>query len=220
MRNRIYRLAIALAATCLFTLALTATASAGRLEPSSLGFLAQWRSLEVVSPIGVTVRCPVTLDGSFHTRTIQKIERSLIGYVTLAIVHQAACTSGRGAAFNGSETYNGTTTPQTLPWHVTYESFRGSLPAIESLRSLLSRMRFGLTVPGICTGQYGTATDNLSGDISLSSGVAVTTTPTATRNIVSLSRTDGGICPARGTMENVANVTQLSSSARITVRLI
>jgi hypothetical protein len=221
MRNRLYRLGIALSATCLFALA-TSTASAGTLSTSTDGFLAQWRSLEVVSSLGVVIRCPVTLDGSFHSRTIAKVARSLIGYITLAVIHQTACSNGRGAALNGTETYNGTTTPNTLPWHATYESFSGSLPAIQSARLLINRFRFGITVPGICTGQYGATTDNISGDFSreLVTGVINTLTPTAGRNIESRIRTDGGICPATGTMENTANVSQLTSNNRVTLSLI
>lgn len=69
---------------------------------------------------GFTVSCPVTIEGSFHARTISKTANGLIGYITSAAVVTAACTGGR-------------LIPLNLPWHIQYSSFTGTLPAIRTI---------------------------------------------------------------------------------------
>ena len=145
---------------------------------------------------------------------------SRIRAVTRAAVNQAACTGGRGAVFNGTEPYNGTTSPNTLPWHVQYETFEGILPNITAVNIILSRFRFGITVAGICTGQFGSATDAISERLAIGvGGVSTTVTPVEGRNTATLIRTDGGIC-GNGRMRNVGELFQLNTTIRIAVRLI
>src|SRR5436853_5582788 len=110
----------ALVAALLLSAAVT-TASARTLSASTQNIRVTWRSLEFVSPV-VTVRCQITLEGSFHSRTIAKIERSLIGHVTRVTVKTESCTNGQPTAETSS-----------LPWHITYEGFRGTLPRIEEV---------------------------------------------------------------------------------------
>ncbi len=101
---------------------LGSTASARRLEFSS-------QSFRVAFPIAGEptqpefVSCPFTLEGSFHSRTLSKVSSGLIGYITRAAVAEASCRNGRGRFL-----------PETLPWHVRYESFAGTLPNITSIR--------------------------------------------------------------------------------------
>ena len=64
-----------------------------------------------------TLRCPVTLEGSFHSRTLLKTAGALIGYITRASVSEASCRGGV-ARFDAT----------VLPAHITYESFAGTLP--------------------------------------------------------------------------------------------
>jgi len=209
-------------AASLLLAAAVSTASATRLSVSNQNIRATWTSLEFQAPGVVTVRCQVTLEGSFHTRTITKTAGSLIGAVTKGIVKQETCTNGSGATFNGVERYNGTTTPQTLPWHITYESFSGSLPSISAVNILLQRFRFGLTVSGLCTGQYGAETDRITAAGTLGASREVTAlTPIAGRNSASLIRRDAGLaCPATGLMASAGSVMQLGSTTRITITLI
>jgi hypothetical protein len=117
-----------LAATTI--LALTTTSSANTLSISNVGIRVTWRGLELSNNIsGGTARCPVTLEGSFHSATIRKVSRALIGYVSRAFAGTPAqCT-------NGTATIN----QETLPWHITYEGFRGTLPRITEITLLLIR---------------------------------------------------------------------------------
>ena len=74
--------------------------------------------------------CSVTLEGSFHSATIRKIERLLIGHIT-------------HASIGPCETGTATILTETLPWHVQYLGFRGRLPIIEGgLRDILVGLSF------------------------------------------------------------------------------
>jgi len=75
---------------------------------------------------GSAVACEVTLLGSFHSNTIRKINRLLVGTIEHVDVDEAGCT-------NGTADING-----TLPWVVSYEGFTGALPTISRVRLLLS----------------------------------------------------------------------------------
>lgn len=103
--------------------ALVGSASANRLSVTNQNIRATWNPMEfAASSVGVLVRCPVTLEGSLHSRTITKTSGSLIGYITRAIVQEAQCAGGRAR-----------TLQETLPWHVRYRGFTGNLPAINTV---------------------------------------------------------------------------------------
>jgi hypothetical protein len=115
------------------------TTTAGRL---SLYFRHQFRI--VWSPLNLsntitsdTVRCPVTLEGSFHSASIRKVVGALIGYVTRAFAGNTACTGGRV-----------TVNMETLPWHLRYGSFTGTLPVIETVTVSLVRASFTVNAGG------------------------------------------------------------------------
>src|SRR4029077_3157461 len=105
-----------------------------------------------------TVRCPVTLEGSLHSRTIPKIVRVLlIGAVSTVRIKNESCTGGTASVLR-------------LPWHMTYEGFRGTLPNITSVLLLLARFQFGLMVEIFGTRRtclYGTSTDNILAELGL-----------------------------------------------------
>lgn len=131
MRTRSKLVLAGLTAALLLSMGV-ANASARNLSVDEQFFRVTWTSLEFVnSEFGVRVLCPTTLEGSFHTRTIAKVLRSLIGYITRAIVKRESCTNG-----------SATVLTETLPWHITYEGFRGTLPIITALRVLLRRPSF------------------------------------------------------------------------------
>ena len=150
------------------------------------------------------------------------MERALIGTLTRASINQAGCTNGIFAAFNGTERYNGTTSPNTLPWHLTYESFKGVLPSIEAVNILLSRFRFGLRdSSGLCTGQYGTSTDNIASAANLGAGGAITSyIPITGRNTATLSRRDGGIACPNLRLTGTGSVTVLGAATTVSITLI
>lgn len=125
------------------------TASARSFSITSQTIRATYRRLEFAPEFpGPVVSCPVTLEGSFHSRSFAKVRSTLIGAITRAAAREASCTNGRVIL-------------ESLPWHLTYESFTGLLPNITTLQVLVSRFRLTLSVSArVCT--YGTATDNLT----------------------------------------------------------
>lgn len=94
-----------------------ATASANRLSISNRSYRLVWSSVEF-SPGGI--RCPLTLEGSFHSATMRKVIGALVGHVSKATF--ANCTGGRFTALQ-----------ETLPWHVQYRLFEGALPTISGV---------------------------------------------------------------------------------------
>jgi len=199
----------ALIAALLLSAALS-TASARNIEFSNQTYRVAWSRLEFQSAF-VTGACQVTLEGSFHSRTIPKVARLLVGAVTRVNIKKESCTNGEALVDNS-----------TLPGHITYESFTGALPNISSLRLLLNRFTFWVAALGVrCT--YGTSTDNMTFSANLAAGGEITTlTPLAGRNIANLLE-GGGLCPANVTLVGGATdgvVTVLNSTTRIRVRLI
>ena len=202
--------------------ALVGSASAGRLSISNQNIRVVWSSLEFKSS-GVEVRCRVTIEGSFHTRTIAKVRGSLIGYLTKAIVARP-CTGGTAWAHSGeaNEVLGGSFT-NNLPWHITYEDFAGTLPNITSLRILLSGALFTIrsTIFGItalCEYITGTA-GNATGIAGRNTTTGVVDWLVASGRIRSVQ---GFPCP-EGTFtspERDGLITLLGNTTRITVTLI
>jgi hypothetical protein len=218
MRKSVKLLLTALTAALVLASTVTA-ASARSLSVSESSFSATWASLEFSVPGVTTIRCRVTLEGSFHTRTIAKVARALIGAITRAIAAHP-CTNGEGWADNGTEPTPGGRINR-LPFHVTYESFTGTLPNITGINLLLSRVSFVIQSGGLCTGRYGRTEDNITGLASVTGGRVGTLTPVAGRNTARLVTRIGGIlCPETGTFTGTGNVTSLSAGAAVTVTLI
>jgi hypothetical protein len=160
------------------------TASAGRLSTSESSIRTSWTSLEFVAG-PVTVRCRLTLEGSFHSRTIAKVREALIGAITRAIVAHR-CTNGEAWADNGVEPQPLGIAPNRLPFHLTYESFATSLPNIASINLLLSRISFVIATTGT-TGRYGRPENNITGTATREAGGGITQiTPVAGRDRVRL----------------------------------
>jgi hypothetical protein len=127
------RLVLTALLTALVLGALASGAGARRFEVSDQHFRAVFENLNFILPTqGVTIACRTTLEGSFHSRTISKVCGQLIGYITKAtILHP--CTGGEAWFLNGVEVQERVTVPQTLPWHIRYDGFAGTLPRITRL---------------------------------------------------------------------------------------
>jgi len=222
MRTWVRLTLVAFTASLLLSAA-AGTGSARNLSFSEVHYRITWSELEFMKE--VTIRCPVTLEGSFHKRSIVKSQGTLIGLVTRAIVNQAACREGRVSAFNGAERYNGGVPANTLPWVLRYDSFTGRLPAIASINVLLSRFRFGVEALG-CAVQFGSEIDNVLFEAALAGGAITTLTPVVGRNeaiAVETDRDPFGVCPRpgqRGWFTGEGNVTVLGAATRITLTLI
>ena len=99
-----------------------------------------WTLLRISGGFG-TVECEVKLSRSFHTRTFTKSVGSLIGYITEGTVLR--CRNG-GATVNQA----------SLPYHLRYGGFTGTLPNITGQREIFSALEWAIREPTfgiICT---------------------------------------------------------------------
>jgi len=126
--SRKLRLALMALGTMLALSLAIGTASANNLSVDDQDYDVRFRELNFLTPLG-PVTCPVTLLGSFHTQTIRKSFKSLIGHIDHARVEDATCAN--------APTDGATIQQASLPWHVQYDSFVGRLPAIERITLLL-----------------------------------------------------------------------------------
>jgi hypothetical protein len=211
MRTHSKLILAGLAATLLMSLAV-GTASANRLSTSNRNFRVVWTELILISGEEGTplLTCPVTMEGSFHSATIAKVIGALIGHVSRATT--GSCRGG-----------SATITQTSLPWHVTYEGFTGTLPNIREISVLLRGVNFQVTVTVLgsqITCGYGRAEDNARGSLVREAGGAISTL--SPDESIRLQKLSGSIfCPGTGGFRSNANsVTLLGNTARITVRLI
>ena len=95
-------------------------------------------NLRFITEVGEVI-CNVTMNLSLH-RTIAKVERTLAGYVRE--VNIAGCTEGSAEILDerGVQTRSG-----RVRWHISYESFSGTLPSITSIRLLIRNVQFLIT---------------------------------------------------------------------------
>jgi len=199
----------ALIAALLLSAAIS-TAGARSLSVSSQTIRAVWSRLEFNEEgIGLSVRCQLTLEGSFHSRTITKVRGALIGAITRVDVFTERCTGGW---LKGKPPF---------PWHITYESFTGALPAITSVRLLLARFRYLLISPGLATCEYGTATDNVVYSAAMTSGEITSLSPVAGSNLPHKTEPSTFFCTNAGALVGPEGVvTALNSTAKLRVTLI
>jgi hypothetical protein len=117
-------------------------AFARRFETSERGFLARWTAERplILGAAGNRISCPVTLEGSFHSRTLSKVCGQLVGYIT------AAQISGTEPPCKGGTM---TVLGETLPWHVQYNSFAGTLPNIARIRIALVGIQITARLAGL-----------------------------------------------------------------------
>jgi hypothetical protein len=115
-------------------------ASAARLSLSNQTFRQVWSPMTISTAAeggGEVIRCNVTMEGSFHYRTFNKVSRSTIGAITRSIFAHP-CTGGEFWAANGTEEAGlGTPVENTLPWVINYEGFEGTLPNITGVRTAM-----------------------------------------------------------------------------------
>jgi hypothetical protein len=118
-RARRLSLAALISVSALFAVA--SIASAERLVLGEGTFRVAWMPMRFALGEFASISCNATLEGSFHSRTVAKVERSLVGYVTRA-------------SLSGCSEPGATVLSETLPWHLQYASFAGTLPNISSIR--------------------------------------------------------------------------------------
>jgi len=133
MRTRGRTLLLALTATSILAINIT-TATATHLRSSSSLAIIRWAPLRFIAGSN-TISCNVTLEGSFHSATIAKVNEALIGRISRATFN--TCT-GAGA----------TVLAETLPWHIRYAGFTGTLPDITGINLRLISVSFRLQPSG------------------------------------------------------------------------
>src|SRR5215213_7620345 len=139
MRTRSKLILAGLTAAILLSFAV-GSASANRLSISTRNVRVVWSNLQLEGG-GSRIICPVTLEGSFHSSTITKTAGLLIGHISRASVIGSTppCTGGHATVLR-----------ETLPWHVTYESFAGTLPRPSRINIQLIGASFQVDQPTTC----------------------------------------------------------------------
>ncbi len=192
------------------------TASARRFEISNQLIRTAWISLrfaERTATGGGEVRCPITIEGSFHSKTISKVCGQLIGLISRAIAPRANCTFNNGA--EGFELL-----PASLPWRLLYINFVGVLPRIGGFITKVIRVSARLSIFGVSCLYESTNASPLFGSTELNEA---TGTVTGYRFLSehSIPKHEGGLlCPGSGILEGTGAVTQLGSSVAIDMKLV
>lgn len=138
--NRVRRRLLAVVVTASAAALACSSASAIQLSLSEPTFRAVWSPARFIFS-GATVSCNATLEGSFHTTSVAKVQGSLMGHVTRIAVN--SCTAGTMSVLT-----------ETLPWHVQYGSFTGTLPNISAMTMRLIGMSASWTFLGVtCLGR-------------------------------------------------------------------
>jgi hypothetical protein len=185
--------------------AAVASASANRIETSEQQFLVLFREL-TFSGGGANVICPVNLEGSFHSKTLSKVNEQLVGYITEGVAH-LPCQQG-----------SATVQTSSLPWHIHYESFTGTLPNITGINQRSDNGGFIVEVFGAQCLYEATAASPFKATIVVSGG---TVTGLRVNETAAVPKRSGGIlCPGSGTLRGTGTVGRQSDWRPITVRLV
>ncbi|MBS1869468.1 MAG: hypothetical protein JSS99_07365 [Actinobacteria bacterium] len=201
--------ALATAAAALLLALAVGSASANRLSYSEQSFRIVWTRL-IFSEAGggFPINCPVTLEGSFHARTFTKTRDQLSGYITNAVVNNAGCTEGHATILRA-----------TLPWHVTFQSFTGTLPNITGVRYDLIGAAFQIE-PGlgiVCLASS-SVTSPAAGNASREAGGNITSLQPDSSLAIPVT---GALCPEAGIFSGSGEVyVQGSSERRVRLTLI
>jgi hypothetical protein len=198
----------ALGAASLMGLSVT-VASANRISTSNKNLRVVYSALVMTDEEGVgRVSCPVTLEGSFHSTTVSKVSNALIGFVSRASVTSSSCNGGGATILTA-----------TLPWHIMYDSFTGTLPTITGVNTLLTRTAYLVNVFGVNCLYQENGVNRSRGRINVGAGGVVgTLTPDAN---IQLPKFSGSfLCPSSAGFQGAGTVTVLSNTSRITLTLI
>jgi len=187
-----------IAATALLA-TLVATASATRLSSSSSTIRATFARVDFSGGFGTT-ECALTIEGSFHSRTIAKVAGALTGLITRATLG-TPCIRGSATILTAS-----------LPWHTRYASFTGTLPNITRINATATGTQWSIREPAFgvtCLASGST----LQGAFNREASGAITGT-----EVIGNSETSCGI--AGNVAGRASTTTVLGAATRITVTLI
>jgi hypothetical protein len=214
---------VALAAAMLFTSA----ASARSFSITNQNIRATWRELifegkpERPNNPG-PIRCAVTMEGSFHTRTIIKEAGALIGYITRAQV-QHPCVGGEYIFHNGTETILRGRPETTLPWHLRYSSFTGRLPDITALNVVMRGMVMSADFTGLlrCLETFGSETEERIWIFNIAAGTITSFQPTVVPKHLIIWHVMDLRCPEYGMLQQASTtLTLLGATTAVRLTLI
>ena len=198
-----FRGLVTAAAAAMVLFAASGPGSARNFSLSETHFMTGWAAMTFAGG-EISVRCPVVVEGSFHNRTFTKTAGALVGYVGLAVSTEGSCSGGRVIVKE-----------ESLPWHVRYDSFTGTLPNITAVKLQLIGARIATEVLGIRCEYLSSATEPLVVKAIVTSGAMREIEPLGERTI----RGTGGIfCPAAA--PSGVSGTSESEAAPITITLI
>jgi outer membrane murein-binding lipoprotein Lpp len=211
MRRHGKLLLAAVAATAMLAATVSA-ASANRLSTSSQQIRVVWEALNMGAN-EISIECRVTLEGSFHSRTVAKVTNALIGFISRASMSPSETCRREG----GAET--ATFLTATLPWHALYRSFTGTLPLITSVRIGLIGSAVLVRAAGVSCLYQSTATNPSGGIATLGAGGTVT--GMRADETLTIPLTSGGfLCAETSQFSGTGRVSVLGSTTAISVRLI
>ena len=185
-------------------------ASANRLSVSNSQFRFLMRSFELTSS-QFEITCGVTLEGSFHSRTFAKVQGALVGFFSRASVDTPGCTGGRMSVL-----------AESLPWHVRYRSFSGTLPAISAvaLDVVGFTLLFENTIAQVCL-YRATEASPMRGRFVLGEGGTIQRWEFLPEALIPLFRKLATFpCPENLMLGNLATVSLLGTTTALTLRLI
>jgi hypothetical protein len=163
----------ALAVAVALGAAVGGSASARRIEVSEQRFLVLFRAATYESEL-VRAICDINLEGSFHSRTFSKVSGALIGYITEAVAHYP-CSMNEWIMLNGVDRLpGGETASNTLPWHIRYLKFEGTLPAITNIDVAIVGYAFLVEGSGLTCLYQSTAAKPVRGILRVEAGRRIT----------------------------------------------
>jgi hypothetical protein len=211
MRARSKLCLAGLTASLLMSLAVS-SASANRISITNPRYRTAWSSLRFLDGGGVSrLTCQVTIEGSFHSATIRKIRGALAGFMTTARVHDPSCTGGGATILN-----------ESLPWHITFDSFTGTLPSLSGIVFLAHDLAFRIDPGrlGLACLYSADATHRARGTVNVTQPGGGANTSTADTTIRLLRQSGSGLCPTEGGFEGIGQVFLQGNTSRISVTLI
>ncbi|HXE43894.1 MAG TPA: hypothetical protein VN635_01735 [Conexibacter sp.] len=122
------------------------SAGASRLSLTEGEYDMSWAGLEFRNNLGAPpLVCPTTLSGRFERRTFSKVAGSQIGVVERVSINASERTTG---TCRGGEI---TILTESLPWHINYHAFFGTLPSIRDVRVDIVNAAFRINMEGVAT---------------------------------------------------------------------
>jgi len=186
-----------------------ANASANQLSFSSQTLKVEWAALRFAAE-GIEVRCEVTVEVSLHSATFTKTRGQLVGYVTSGTAPVETCSGTEGASPRGLD--------ETLPWHVNYSSFTGTLPRITGLGFEVTGIAFTVRLLGENCLYKATAAGPARLIATVSEGLV---TGVRADETAPISKASGSfLCPAAGRASGTGTVSVVGAQNGLTVRLI